>query len=229
MEQLEKGKLYLPYADETYFSDVIFDKEYEFGVTMQTIDADGNEISESKRVSVTWPKPAVEVSCHQVDGFSDLSQKEYYDCAILLSDDQQTFMAENTIIKWEISPSSSAKFIVVEGSSASLSIEKSSASKLYTVYAFVYHLSQNEITAMGATSIGDESGRRLEAVFPELFEKSVSGFKNLERLTAKSIAEKAEQLEHDLQSSAMIKSTLEEINKLNEEANERGIDIEPLL
>lgn len=64
MEQMEKGRLYLPYADETYFSYVIFDKTYEFGVKITAIGEDGQVAYEdSQTVEVSWETPKIDLEC----------------------------------------------------------------------------------------------------------------------------------------------------------------------
>ena len=101
----------------------------------------------------------------------------------------------------------------------------------HTVSAWLYHLSSLKIKAVAQADLVFENGRRLNAhqpEFKEFMKDPASGFKNLERLTAENIVTKAKQLEENMQSSALIKSTLAEVNQLNAEALKRGIDIEPL-
>ena len=145
------------------------------------------------------------------------------------------FFAENTLISWEMSPETNIQLITPKGlssTSVAFKVDTSSVIKLHhTVYAMIYHLSQFKINAYGVASImlDGKPARRLQPSFDQVMDRSVSGFQKLERLTEESIVEKAKELEDKLQSAGLIKATLAEIDKLNEEAIKRNIDIVALL
>ena len=64
--QLPAGKLFFPYADERYFDKVRFVRPYEFGVTVNFHNADGDIVdTQEKTVEVRWDVPEVEIECQQ--------------------------------------------------------------------------------------------------------------------------------------------------------------------